>query len=364
MESLSGRRVAGDDPDVAFNRMMIARECGLVQIEPGVFPAVASAPGAFAIGWRGAKLIVTGWVTPTETEVLLSFNGRIVAVTKAAPSRRRRGLNAFRFTLGASTLALARRDLEVRVSSRLGLLAAPDGALSERVTSPRGRDEDALSARLSRRWTIDKWGQIALPISEKEAWKQAILRRYGRVRDFMQARFDIELMLVAGSLLGLVREGDFIAHDDDFDAGYFSRQTSAEAVRDEMFEIIRAMKQEAIRVKPAHTRRFFQIGPRKAKLDIFPAWFEDGHVWMPNSQMMPAGADLMSPASEADFLGSKVLIPNQPEAYLALHYGASWRTPDRHYREVKKRGVMTGMRRVALTDEQIEALGAQVAVKT
>ncbi len=340
---------------------MLARESTLPQSEPGVFKRAA--PGRFTVGWRGVKLKVAGWIEPSETEVFLSLDGRIVAAAKAQPSARRPGKHAFRFLLGATVLKRAPTGFDVRVSSRLGMLTDRRGMTARRVESPMGVTSPTLFDLLSQGWTLNKWGQIALPISEKGAWKGRVLKRYVQTARFMEDRFAIRPFLVAGTLLGIVREGDLIAHDDDFDAGYFSRETTAEAVRDEMFAIIRIMREAGLRARPAHTRRFFKVGPGSSKLDFFPSWFENGHVWMPNSQMMSATADLMHPPREAEFLGRKVWLPNQPEAYLALHYGETWRTPDKHYREVKPPGVMDGLRRVQLTDDQMQAIGATPIVR-
>jgi pyruvyltransferase len=359
LHSLVGRKVVSEGRipnDVStFNNLILSRESVVPLLDRGPTPGEVRPAGRFRVGrWR-RKLVVAGTVKASEREVYIAINGRIIRVVNTSASRGQPQGN-FKFAFGASVLGLLPPNAFVSVSSRGGLLASEMGGWSWPLIRSKGTG--AIFDRLKQGWTIDKWGQIALPISEKPAWRQAVLEAYQRFAYYAENRFDKKMYFVAGTLLGAVREGNFIAHDDDMDVGYFSNHTKAENVRDEMFEMIRRIRADNWRLRIAHNRGFFQIfaGVGDAKFDVFPAWHEGGYIWMHNSQRIPAPPEMMIPPRCAPFLGRSVLFPNQPEAYLAHHYGPTWRVPDKHYQETKQPGVLEGLRRARLTPSQIASL--------
>lgn len=64
------------------------------------------------------------------------------------------------------------------------------------------------------------------------------LRFYSRIRKTFFNEFGYDLFFIGGTLLGYVREKQFLKNDKDMDVAYFSKFKFAHCVRDEMAEII------------------------------------------------------------------------------------------------------------------------------
>ncbi|MFM9276378.1 LicD family protein, partial [Pseudarthrobacter sp. NKDBFgelt] len=201
-----------------------------------------AAAGIFRIGRHRGKLVVAGRVPPTTSEVFISVNDHLIKVVRTAPLSTNPQIYKFWFAFGGSTLKRLPESLVIRVSSAQGMLRANSGAGGIAEPNPRGNGR--LFRAIARGWTIDKWGQIALPIAHKAEWKHSALDAYQEFQEYFRKTFNKDLYFVAGTLLGAVREGDFIAHDDDMDVGYFSTKASAEEVRDEMFEILYQLRSD------------------------------------------------------------------------------------------------------------------------
>src|SRR5690606_24928597 len=236
------------------------------------------------------------------------------------------------------------------------LIPHASGRLSVPVEVPSG--DGTLDQRLRDGYVIDKWGQLKLPISLRPEWAQTVLSLYERFSDYFDRRFERRPFLIAGSLLGLVRENGFLPFDDDMDVGYFSMLPSPEAVRDEMFDMLRAMLEDGWKVRLGHNGGFYKVIENDVDFDVFPSWAYKSRIWLPQSQSMPAEPDLMHPPRAVEFLGARVFVPNRAEDYLALHYGPNWRVPDPTYLEKKKPGVLKVLKRARLTNEQRSVLEA------
>lgn len=135
----------------------------------------------------------------------------------------------------------------------------------------------------------------------------------------------------SGTLLGLVREGDVIADDDDADLGVLlpgdtlaevvaawadlRARLAADGVTDADFEQRNALHSKV-------------IGARGTRIDLFPAWvLEDrAWVWPHTAGDVPAAALL--PLVSRETSAGTVPVPAEPEPFLESNYGAAWRRPD------------------------------------
>jgi hypothetical protein len=149
-----------------------------------------------------------------------------------------------------------------------------------------------------------------------------------------------EVLVVSGTLLGLVREGAVLAHDDDVDLavvlGRDDSPDAAGAARE--WRDLRARAAEAglldpefERRRPSHCRVVTADG---LKIDLFPAWQggERMYVW-PHTYGDVAATDVLPPVPRRiGEAGPLVLLPRRPELLLEANYGPDWHDPDPTFR--------------------------------
>ncbi|WP_175454902.1 hypothetical protein [Rhodobacter capsulatus] len=127
-----------------------------------------------------------------------------------------------------------------------------------------------------------------------------------------------------GAILGIVRDRNFIAHDDDLDlliAMEPSTFTQAKAV---LKEHLTAHGYTCHGENHSH----FGVTLNQGRaVDVFIGFREADRVsWFPSRRKSLAW-DSVFPASSLDWYGQTIPIPRNTDAYLEGTYGSDWRTP-------------------------------------
>jgi hypothetical protein len=138
----------------------------------------------------------------------------------------------------------------------------------------------------------------------------------------------------SGTLLGLVREGGLIAHDDDIDlAVVFKAQDpyAMEAERQTLFDEL--ARQGCAMTRIGQSRLCHHKLADARFVDVFPAWVDaDGRVFVWPHTFGELARDDLFPLRRVPLQGLELPLPRNAEAMLELNYGPGWRRPDPAWR--------------------------------
>ncbi|RZJ87361.1 MAG: hypothetical protein EON88_23075, partial [Brevundimonas sp.] len=283
---------------------------------------------------------ISGWIDRPASEapsaVSLYLNGVQISETYAARDHAvDGGVRPIGFSFGVKKLwpMLGAGDvLEVRQGDQ-SIDIEGHGArlvLHEPATS---RSAEVLK-RLRKGGVLDRAGGVRTPLADSPQWVDNVFDLYETLGEIVQRVTGASLELAYGTLLGCVREGDFIRHDDDFDSLYISRHSTPEAVTEEFARLFQAITDAGLLVRfGAHGANVMVVSrpDSRASIDIFYGWFNDAgelglsYGW--HGRPVHRSETLGEPAV-ATLAGRSVAIPAFAESLLEQKYGAGWRVPD------------------------------------
>ena len=154
-------------------------------------------------------------------------------------------------------------------------------------------------------------------------------------------RNKLSVWLCYGTLLGFIRENGLMKHDDDFDVGCwyksYSKVFEQDLINNGFFLEHQFKADEGY---SAFEQTFVKNG---VYIDIFYHYEDEKTIWthvfhrekndnLPENVWRVRKLDFTkSDFKSVDFIGTKVLIPENSEQYLVETYGENWRIPDKNY---------------------------------
>lgn len=268
-----------------------------------------------------------------EPRVALLINGHVVNRTTTTQRRKENGeevFNGFTFPMRPLWKRLGNGDtIQVRAGDR-PLEIEGAGATFEIRNSRESRVPEML-ALLEQGFIINKAGSLQKPLNADAAHTASAMQLFEEVSAVLSDVGSYQCFIIYGTLLGAVREGDFIGHDDDIDAIYISKATSPPAVKVEFAEVCQTLAAHGFEVemksmgakisRPGQPYDFgLHIGwiGRHGGFNVAYGHHGDHHIVASNPLAMTTGR--LGPHT--------VQIPQESEGILAMLYGPGWKTPD------------------------------------
>ncbi len=242
------------------------------------------------------------------------------------------------------------------------------GASSAHVEIPHGNG--TLFEVLDAGGSVNKKGFLAPTEQELRDRQQQYLEIYDEARKVFDEVVGTPLFLMYGTLLGCEREGDFIPGDDDFDVGYVSYRTDADAVREETQQLVVKLVLAGFTCSFNRSGRLFRL--RRAgdepgvHLDVRPVWYEGGHVWAHKHAHLPLTLEDFLPVEEGRLRGTPVYVPAQTVRFLEAYYGEGWKVPDPGYSNAGKgipKFVNRNLNRVCIRPSEYYEMAEEIEAK-
>ncbi len=313
---------------------------------------------------------VRGWVSvPADsppTEVELRLGSMTVSTTTATPDgamsasrasasptpslppprgdRRHSRQQVRTFTFVISQLwDYAPRGTPLRVVAESQVLPIHGHGMFLRAPRSGSRTPEDLQRLFDEGHLLGRTGLVQVSKSLDEEWQSAVGELYESARALIAAEFGHDLFITYGTLLGAVREGGFLAHDNDYDASYVSAATTGPEAADEAVEVAKMLIARGFRVG-AMGSGLHVVDPARPghRIDVFHVYFDvDGVLQHPFGY---AGATQVTRADwqgtrSMELAGRPVLVPVCAEQLLETLYGEDWRRPKTGFQwSVEKRG--------------------------
>jgi len=164
---------------------------------------------------------------------------------------------------------------------------------------------------------------------------------------------NLTLFLHAGTLLGAIREKDFIAHDHDFDFGVFKSEFDDEMRQKLINKLTNEQKLEFKGYEAKCFDNFIERTEFGIRPHVVKFWSANAHwntdFWIfekRENDYYHKGwggyfyflKETLDTLDEIEFLGLKVLVPHNPELFLEHLYGKDWRIPKQYSSKDKTPG--------------------------
>lgn len=155
-----------------------------------------------------------------------------------------------------------------------------------------------------------------------------IMSSLSKVMKLLTDEFGVKAFVSSGTLLGIVRDGKLIPHDDDVDICYISQFDTEPEILEERQRMVEFLQSKGYHLRHSGIAHYWCTTPEGINLDIFTGFVEGEYCSMNPLERKGVSKSDVLPLQEKVVNGHIMLLPANPDALLKLNYGESWRVPD------------------------------------
>ncbi len=143
-----------------------------------------------------------------------------------------------------------------------------------------------------------------------------------------------------GTLLGIIRDNDFIAHDDDVDMIYLGETSSFEDMLKERDKVIQKLKLHGYKILKVNNNGDYNIhlNINGKLIDLFPSFLTNNIEisFFSAGKIKVAKLDYFYPLQTIKFYGIDIKIPFNSDKILEVRYGENWKIPDKNFGFIRR----------------------------
>lgn len=180
-------------------------------------------------------------------------------------------------------------------------------------------------------YVFDSNGEFNVSLRKNENIRKESFDLYYKLNDFFEEKLSYNLFACYGTLLGIVREKNFIFNDGNFDCAYFSREHNKEAVIHEFKSIAKMLIKNNYYVKVYNSHIEVSIDESKQYINIYCSWLNEDSEYMLSFNYIGnklVNREGLFEIKTSSILGYEILIPKDYKGILNQIYGKEWEMPD------------------------------------
>lgn len=286
--------------------------------------------------------IIEGWVVVynSDNEILkspkveLKINEKTVAVTFAVRQTMHNSIDSsesgFRFIIKDLFNYLNEGD-EITVYCYGENLPIYKHGLSYKCKTNGIYDTNELFKKLESGYVFDIKGELKLSLKENKELKKNVLSLYSEIKGIFSDEFTLYLYACYGTLLGIVRDNDFILNDGNFDCAYLSNKRKKDEVVEEFKFIAKELINKGYTLKIFNTHIQVNKGDPNIAINIYCSWINDESKLLFSFKYVDDELIIEENSFYTETFvlsGYDIIIPRKSKNVLKQIYGEKWSITD------------------------------------